>query len=437
MEEMFYNNENPNEVKNPTEKLAAADSSEGKTTSDKKNEKTFGKKIGTSIACGLTLGVVAGAAFFGVNYGINKLVDNKTVTSYEANGDTEEDGNNSPATSDMIGMQTLSDTSTSNTFVYDVSAIAENVEPSIVSITTVVTTTYQYWFQDYTEKSEGAGSGIIIGRDDNYLYVATNYHVVEGAEEINVGFVDTEVVQARVKGTDKERDLAVVAVALSDMNESTAKKIKVARIGNSDRLKVGEPAIAIGNALGYGQSVTVGYISALDRTIQGNEGTYIQTDAAINPGNSGGALINSSGEVIGINSVKYVDSRVEGMGFSIPINDAISICNDIISGVNEKVCIGIAGANVSREYSQIYGFPQGIYITEFTENSPAEKAGLHVGDIIVEFDGQSVYTIEELKELISKKNEGDIVKVVFYRQDAMGNYQRNEIEVELGLGDIG
>ena len=203
------------------------------------------------------------------------------------------------------------------------------------------------------------------------------------------------------------------------------------QVGDSDNLKVGEPAIAIGNALGYGQSVTVGYISALDRTIEGSEGRYIQTDAAINPGNSGGALINAQGQVIGINSVKYVDSKVEGMGFSIPINTAMEIINGIINGeIKQELYLGINGVEVDKGYSQIYGLPEGVYVKEVVKDSPAEEAGMYAGDIIVEIEGKEVYTTEDVKSRLQTFNEGDTVQIKIYRSE-MGKY--NEVTLDVTL----
>ena len=216
------------------------------------------------------------------------------------------------------------------------------------------------------------------------------------------------------------------------MKESTAKAIKVAAVGSSDDLVVGEPVIAIGNALGYGQSVTVGYISALERKVDGFDGSLIQTDAAINPGNSGGALVNSKGQVIGINSAKYVDNTVEGMGFSIPSSRAMDIITNIINGVNGKVYLGISGGDINKEYSQIYGIPTGIYISDVENGSPAKEAGLQEGDIIVEFNGNEVYTVEDLQKLIAAQKEGDSVKIVVYRQNDMGQYNEMEINAVLG-----
>ncbi|MCR4608331.1 MAG: trypsin-like peptidase domain-containing protein [Eubacterium sp.] len=387
----------------------------------KKKKKGFLTVLKTTAAA-VILGGFAGASFYGVNHYLDKNNDSKK-TAIETS-----------ARSDTVSSQGITDLSGSSTTMnYDVATIAADVQPAIVSITTTVTTTYQYYFQQFEQESTGAGSGIIIGKDNEHLYIATNYHVVEKASEINVGFVDGEIIKARIKGYDANADIAVVTVDFADMKDSTAEAIKIATVGNSDELVVGEPVIAIGNALGYGQSVTVGYISALDRQIEGGYGTYIQTDAAINPGNSGGALINSKGQVVGINSIKYVDSKVEGMGFSIPSNRAMSIIENIIEGKDGKTYLGITGADISKEYAQIYGFPEGIYVKSVESSSPASEAGIHTGDIIVEFDGKSVYTYDELLNMIEKHNDGDKVRMTVYRADDRGNYKKVEIEAELGF----
>lgn len=388
-----------------------------------KRQSSFGRKTARTVAVALIFGLVAGAAFEGVHYGASRLEGNSSSTS-----STQAAG----SSRDVNTQSVVNNSNSSKTVDYDVADIVAATEPSIVSITTKVTTNYQYFFQDYEQEETGAGSGIIIGKSNDVLYIATNYHVIDGAEEINVGFNDGNIVKAEVTGYDEDRDIAVVSVKFSDMEESTTKSISIATVGDSDKLQVGEPAIAIGNALGYGQSVTVGYISALNRTIEGTDGSFIQTDAAINPGNSGGALINAQGEVIGINSVKYVDSKVEGMGFSIPINDAMDIIDNIISGKKTGTTyLGISGADISKEYAQIYGFPEGIYVKEIESGSPASEAGLHQGDIIVEFDGKEVYTVESLQKLLKEKKAGDKVSLKVYRADSMGNYEETELTVTL------
>ena len=423
----------------------------------KEKKDSFGKKLGRTALIATVFGLVAGGAFQVVNIGTEKLRggDSPTIEGeadteeYEAEAEDIEDKDSEEASDaeaseekdsedkketagSDIAVQPVVNSPAASSLDMDVADIAATAQPSIVSITTTGTTTYQYFFQTYEQQTSGAGSGIIIGKDDENLYVATNYHVVAGADDISVGFCDGEIVGSEVKGYDEDADIAVVKVPITNMKDTTKNAVTVASIGNSSELQVGEPAIAIGNALGYGQSVTVGYISALDRSISGSEGNYIQTDAAINPGNSGGALINSHGQVIGINSVKYVDSTVEGMGFSIPINDAMEIISGIIAG-NQKsdANIGIETVDIGREYSQIYDFPMGVYVKSVEEGSDAYKADLHTGDIIVEFGGEEVYTKKDLDSLIKKCDEGETVEMEVYRADPMGNYEEIQVSITL------
>ena len=385
-----------------------------------------GRKFLLTASLALVFGIIASGAFIGMNKLFGDKKGSTESISTQATGNT--------ASADSIGTQTTvqSDGSTTSTISYDVAEIVKKAQPSTVSITTTVSTSYQYYFQQYEREATGAGSGIIIGKTDDQLYIATNYHVIENAKEINVGFNDGQVLKAKVTGYDSSADVAVVQVALSDIPESTAKAISIAVTGDSDNLQVGEPAIAIGNALGYGQSVTVGYISALNRSISGSLGSYIQTDAAINPGNSGGALFNAKGEVIGINSIKYVDSKVEGMGFSIPINKAMSIINNLIqNGTRGRIYIGVGGATVTQDYSQIYGMPIGVYVKSLASDGPAEKAGIHTGDIITSVDGKTVKTMDELMDLLQAYKEGDQVEVVVQRVSSMGQYSPETIQVTL------
>ena len=420
--------------------------------------KSFGRKLGQTAAIALVFGLVSGGTFAGINMGADRIAgkdeaklealeeeqaeeksfrdreEEKTKKESEekttADTASTEDADNK--SDDDINVQQIAQSSSTVTLDYDVSDIVEKTQPSIVSITTTGTTTYQSYFQVYEQPTSGAGSGIIVGQNEDSLYVATNYHVIEDADEIKVGFNDGEVVGATVKGYDEDADIALVLVPLNDMKETTKDAITIASIGDSSALKVGEPAIAIGNALGYGQSVTVGYISALNRSISGSDGQYIQTDAAINPGNSGGALINSKGEVIGINSVKYVDSTVEGMGFSIPISEAMSIINDIASGQQAATKeLGIDGVDIGRDYAMIYGFPMGIYVKDIKDGSIAADSELHVGDIIVEFDGNEVYTNDSLEKMVKNCSEGETIDVVVYRSNDFGEYEEKTISISI------
>lgn len=337
--------------------------------------------------------------------------------------------------------------------------VAEAVMPAVVSITNKSVQEVQdifgmygfggrYRGRTYTYENESCGSGIIIGENDTELLICTNNHVVEGATEITVGFVDDEIYEATVKGTDADNDLAVVAVNLEDISDDTMSQIKIAQIGDSDNLKVGQQVVAIGNALGYGQSVTTGIVSALNRSIyveddsSVSETVYenlIQTDAAINPGNSGGALLDMNGCVIGINSAKASSSGVEGMGYAIPISSAQPILEELMNkktrtetvDEEDSAFIGISGQEVSDEVALLYGIPQGIYITDVTDGSPAEEAGLQKGDIIVKFDGTSVSSMQELKELLPYYAAGETVTITVSKAND-GEYEDTKTELTLG-----
>lgn len=334
-----------------------------------------------------------------------------------------------------------------------VADIAEEVMPAVVSITNKSVQEVQslygrygmYGFgsgRTYTYESESCGSGIIIGESNEELLICTNNHVVEGATEITVGFVDEEIYQAAVKGTDASNDLAVVAVKLEDLSDDTLDQIRIAQIGNSDDLRVGEQVVAIGNALGYGQSVTTGIVSALNRTIAldgYNTTELIQTDAAINPGNSGGALLDMNGNVIGINSAKASSSGVEGMGYAIPISYAGPILEDLMNRKTrteivdeaDSAYIGISGEGVSDEMAEVYGIPKGIFLTEVQEGSPAEAAGLTKGDVITKFDGSSVETMNDLRSMLAYYAAGEEVPVtISYQKD--GTYVEEKVTLTLG-----
>ena len=318
-----------------------------------------------------------------------------------------------------------------------VADVAEKVLPSIVSITCKVTQTYNWFGQTYSQEGTGAGSGIIIDQTDESLLVLTNYHVIEGAKEITVTYADDSTSTAVVKGADADADLAVLAVTLTDLGVDTMEAIRIAQMGDSDAIRMGEMVIAIGNALGYGQSVTVGYVSAKDRLVESEKGTslaLIQTDAAINPGNSGGALINMKGEVIGINSVKYVDEDVEGMGFAIPVTTASPIIEELktreILTEEEKGFIGVVGENISEQMARAYHMPVGIYVYSVTENGPAEAAGLVTGDIIFQVNSSKVSTMDELRAKVNSYRAGETVEVSYYR-NINGQYQENTVSVTL------
>lgn len=390
-------------------------SSSGKKKKGGKGRRYWLKLAGSAVAFGL----VAGLVMQGVNYGFSKagigsggtqIATTKTVSS--------------------SGSSSSSD---------DLSAVSENVMPSIVSITGKFETTSQGWFgQQQSSETEGVGSGIIIGKESGKLLIVTNNHVVEDAKSLSVGFVDGESASATIRGTDSDADLAVVEVKTSDMKSSTQKKIAVITLGDSDSLKTGERAIAIGNALGYGQSVTGGYISAKEREVQLTDTTMtlIQTDAAINPGNSGGALLNSKGELIGINTVKYASEDVEGMGYAIPINTAKPIINSLIKNEavkeSEQAYLGVSGQTIDSSMASQFDMPSGVYVQQVVKGSPAQTAGISAGDVIVKFDGRTVSTMDGLKDRISNMKAGKSVKVVVKRQNQMGTYVSKTLTVTLG-----
>lgn len=324
---------------------------------------------------------------------------------------------------------------------YDVSGIVDRVMPSIVAITEK-STEKSYFGQTYS--STGAGSGFIVKQDNDQLLIVTNNHVVEGADEISVQFIDGEVADARVKGTSPSNDLAVIMVDLDKLKDSTKKAIRVATLGSSDDAKVGQMVIAIGNALGYGQSVTVGYVSAKNREVSTSDGSgksttqiLMQTDAAINPGNSGGALININGDVIGINSSKYMSygtTNVEGMGYAIPMSDAVSIINDLMDRQvlkdDERGYLGILGRNISDSVSKYYGIPVGVYVTSVSENGAAYKAGMKQGDVITKINGKTVKSIEAVQEIVNNTKVGTSIEVTIKRSDD-GEYKEKKLTVTL------
>lgn len=332
-------------------------------------------------------------------------------------------------------------TNTATTVVTDVTSVVENVMPSVVSVSTkYVESGYDFFGQQISQEAESAGSGIIVGKNETELLVVTNYHVIADSDEISVQFIDDTSIDALVKGTDSDMDLAVLAIKLADIPQETLEQISIATLGDSESLQVGEPAIAIGNALGYGQSVTTGVISAVDRPIDmdGSTNEFIQTDAAINPGNSGGALLNISGEVIGINSNKIVESTIEGMGYAIPISSALPIIENLMSketlekvADNEAGYLGITGVNVTTEWAEMYSMPEGVYITRIYEGSPAEQFGLKKGDVIISFDGTEISSMEELIELMAYYSEGTSVDVKVMRLNQM-DYAEETVTVVLG-----
>ena len=389
------------------------------STEQKKEKKSKKVKPVKWIAGALVVGMLAGAAFEGGQYAMQQ--QNKKQQEKNAEKQAE-----------------LSALTTSSVSGQDVSSVVSNVMPSIVAIDTTLTSTVEYWGQSYEQESSGSGSGIIIGENENELLLVTNNHVVEGDNAtVKVTFSDESTAEATIKGADSNADLAVLAIKKKDLTDETKKNIKIATLGDSTKTKVGDMSIAIGNALGYGQSVTVGYISAKDRKVSMEDSTMtlLQTDAAINPGNSGGALINASGEVIGINSVKYASDDVEGLGYAIPISDAVPIINELMNreqlSVAQQGYLGIKGSDITEQLSETYNMPEGIYVTEVTKGSPAEKGKIIAGDIITAINGRDVKTLEELQEVLTYTKAGTKVTITV-RELKDGEYAEEERTVTLG-----
>lgn len=402
--------------------------------SRKKNRKgSLAKRAAGITAAAVLFGAVSGGVMTGVNIAGNYFIS-----------DAAEGTQTSPAIPSVsAGASSQDGTSvTPVSTVTDVSAIAAAAMPSIVAITDTMTVQQRDFFgMPQTYEAQSSGSGIIVGQNDTELLIATNNHVVDGATDLTVTFSDSQDVSAAVKGTDSATDLAIIAVQLSDIPSDTMSKIKVATMGDSDSLKVGQQVIAIGNALGYGQSVTVGYISALDREIQDENGitrSFIQTDAAINPGNSGGALLDLNGNVIGINAAKTASTEVEGMGFAIPSNQAQEILSSLMTkktriAVEEDAqgYLGIQGTNIDAQTSQEFGMPVGIYIYKIVEGGAAASSDLKEKDIITKFDGQSVTNMEELKQMLTYYEGGSTVSLTV-QSLVNGAYVEHEVQITLG-----
>ena len=387
------------------------------------------------VAALLIGGSAGGGVYLGNMLSARQAALNQTV----AKTDTVKE----KTTKNTVTLANTSDSGSVTATNSDVSGVVENVMPSIVSINNVYdSVTTDIFGQSYKSQSGGSGSGIIIGQNDEEVLIVSNNHVTKAEsnaknQKITVTFNDETTAEATIKGADSGADLSVLSVKMSDIKKDTLSKIKVATVGDSSKMKVGQMVIAIGNALGYGQSTTVGYVSALNREIADEDFTMklIQTDAAINPGNSGGALLNAKGEVIGINSVKYASEKVEGMGFAIPISTALPIINDLMNreeiAENEQSYLGIMGRDVTKNYNQIYGIPIGVYITDTTKNSPADKAGLKMGNIITGFNGAAIKTMAELQAKLAAVKAGTVIKLTTMQYDN-GQYVEKEVQVTLG-----
>ena len=411
-------------------------SKEVKPTKKKsKNTGGTGKKFALCVALALVFGLVAGAVFQGIGmlgnyyYGTNR---NVVVEEIEVPAVVVE-------TAGLVEDNVVSSAPTVPTGAGNVAEVAANVMPSVVAISNVGVQEIQNFFGTQQYESESSGSGIIVGQNDEELLVATNNHVIAGATTIMVTFIDDNSVEAQIKGTDSDNDLAVVAVNIKDIEAETLAEIKVATIGNSDELIVGEQVVAIGNALGYGQSVTSGYVSALNREVEVDDyvASLIQTDAAINPGNSGGALLNMQGELIGINAVKFAANGIEGMGYAIPISTAEPILGELMNRMtrfkvdeDKAAYLGVSCREVTKETADMYNMPVGVFIAEVVDGAAADKAGIQKGDIITKMDGQSIRTYKELVEALSYYEAGERLPVVVARAES-GEYKNHTLSVEL------
>lgn len=432
-----------------------------------------GRKWTAVVAMALVFGLVAGTVTYGVNAIANRIHPIETTADNSSSG-TADSGNKGSGSKDSgsgnSGKDTISsttegtgssDTSSSSassgasgTAEGTVADVAANCMPSLVTISTMSVEEMQSFFggsQKY--QVQGAGSGVIIGQNDTELLIATNNHVVSGATSLSVGFIDETVVEAAIKGTDADNDLAVVAVQTSDIPEDTQKQLKVATIGSSDELALGDQIVAIGNALGYGQSVTAGYVSAKNRTLELSDGTntftstdLIQIDAAINSGNSGGALFNMKGELVGINEAKSSSTSsgatVDNMGYAIPIDKAEPILEQLMTeetkiaySEDEQGYLGITAANVTSEYSQMYDMPEGVGITSVVSGGPAEQGGLQKGDIITKIAGTTVSDFDDLQNELRYHKSGEMIEITYERADN-GTYKENTANVTLGTKDV-
>lgn len=418
------------------------------------NKLGFGKKIMLGICCGLCFGIFAGLGFQAVTAATDFLKDKAEISQDKTFGaEIEEDAKEMESTELASGgpksTEEISGTQVMTTTVTDVSEVVKAVMPAVVSVNNKYVEKLSFFGQEYSQEAMGSGSGIIAGKNDTELLVVTNYHVIDSAEELTVQFVDGELAQAQVKGSNADKDLAVIAVPLSEIKSETMDEIAIAKLGSSNDLTVGEPVIAIGNALGYGQAVTTGVVSALNRAIassteisfQGQDkeiSTFIQTDAAINPGNSGGPLLNIHGEVIGINSNKIAVSSVEGMGYAIPISDVHEIIEDLMSkqtrlkvAEEKQGYLGITGVNVVEEYVELYDIPKGVCVSSVMEGTGADEAGLVRGDIITAINGEEVSSMDELKEELSYYEAGTTIEVTIMQGGSTG-YQSKTVEIKLG-----
>ena len=409
-----------------------------------KNAAKWAKKIGAVALSAVLFGGVAGGVFTGVTYATGATAKAKATQ-------TESDSSQQTTTTKLqTATASTSTASSTSSGSMDVTSIVQSAMPSIVAITNKSVQEVQNYFSMFSrgggtqeQEVESQGSGIIIGQNDSELLIATNNHVVEGADTLSVCFADDNACEATVKGTDSDNDLAVIAVKLSDISNDTMSKIKIAEIGDSNQLQVGEQVVAIGNALGYGQSVTTGIVSAVNRQLEdsNSENGFIQTDAAINPGNSGGALLNMQGQVIGINSAKLASTEVEGMGYAIPVSTASPIFEDLMNrqtrtkvSSDQAAALGIKGQTVDSSIAEAYGIPQGVYVAEIEQGSAAEKAGITAGSVITKFDDTTIESMDDLKSCLEYYAAGETVDLVVKIADN-GSYVEKTLTITLGKAD--
>ena len=409
----------------------AAQPQKGKGKGKERKKSKVGRAFGL-VASAAVFGFVAG----GVMVGVNNVASSYVGTNTKTKADDITIGSQDNAKSESTAAPAT------NLSSMDVSTIVDKAMPSVVSIYGKEEVTQNSFFGPQSYEAQSSGSGIIVGKTDSELLIVTNNHVIADTTSLEVEFSDGKKASASVKGGDSDNDVAVVAVKLSDMGEDTLSRISIANIGDSDNVKVGQGVVAIGNALGYGQSVTVGYISALNREVKTEGGTsrnLLQTDAAINPGNSGGALLNMQGQVIGINSAKYSDTAVEGMGYAIPISTVKDLIKELSSKETRTVVaqenqgyLGIQGKDIDEEMAKAYDMPQGIYVYKVVEGGAAASSDLKAKDIITKFDGQSVRSMEELKNMLTYYESGRKVDLTVQRLDDSGKYVEKTVSITLG-----
>lgn len=435
-----YNGHYPNDF-NPSSGGPGAGNHKKREKKPHREGIAFWKRVGSAMVLGIAFGICAGLSFLAVkSIGDRESGSLQTSTKTVETTQNAEKGQEEKTTES--GIKTTTNSGTTSAVITDVTDVVDATMPSIVSITNKFTNVTEFWGQSFEQEEEAAGSGIIVGENEKELLVVTNNHVVQDATSLSVQFIDDEVVEAQIKGTSPSMDLAVVAVKLSDIKESTKQRIAVSTMGDSDSLKVGEPVIAIGNALGYGQSVTTGVVSALNRTLEvsetGNSNALIQTDAAINPGNSGGALLDVKGQVIGINSNKIGGSTIEGMGYAIPISSAKPIIEQLMNQeTKEKVAeekrgyLGISCINVTASMAKAYSMPEGIYVAQVYAGTGADAAGLVKGDIITGFGGNTVSTQDDLQNNLQYYAAGDSVEVTIMHGNPAEGYEEKTVSLVL------